>query len=225
MSKIKSITAHPLRYPEPHDYGNIRNVTLARIETVDGAVGWGECISQFPDSCRATKLVIEQGYAPMLIGQSALEVEARWHQMVDRVWWYGPQGIAAFAISAVDTALWDLKGKLLGQPLCSLIGGRLADEVLAMASIHWDLGDIDGVAKEFASFRKQGYKIVKGGWGRSRDTVFGRDKRRDLELAPRIREVIGEDLELVMDVCGRRVAWDVHTAIDRIRKLEEYRLA
>jgi len=54
---------------------------------------------------------------------------------------------------------------------------------------------------------------------------FGCDELRDLELARRIREVIGEHVELVMDVCGRRVGWDVHTAIDRIRKLERYRLA
>ena len=122
---IKSISAHPLRYPEPHDHGAIRHITLARVEAEDGTVGWGECISQFPDSCQATKIVIEQGYAPMLIGESAIEVEARWHQMVDRVWWYGPQGIAAFAISAVDMALWDLKGKLLGLPVCNRINTRI----------------------------------------------------------------------------------------------------
>ena len=69
--KIKSITAYPLEYPEPHDHGALRYITLARVETEDGAVGWGECISQFPESCQATKIIIEQGYAPLLEGESA----------------------------------------------------------------------------------------------------------------------------------------------------------
>ena len=74
--RIRSVTAHPLEYPEPHDHGKLRYITLARVESDDGAVGWGECISQFPESAVATKIVIENGYAPLLVGESALEVEA-----------------------------------------------------------------------------------------------------------------------------------------------------
>ncbi|HVF11188.1 MAG TPA: hypothetical protein VNA16_10315, partial [Abditibacteriaceae bacterium] len=141
--KIKSVTAHPLQYPEPHDHGNLRYITLARVETEDGTVGWGECISQFPESSKATKIIIEEGYAPLLIGESALDVERLWHKLLARVWWYGPQGIAAFGISAVDMALWDLKGKVLNLPVCNLLGGQLHDRVLAMASIHLDMEDMD----------------------------------------------------------------------------------
>ena len=114
------------RVSEPHDHGKLRYITLARVESEDGAVGWGECISQFPESAVATKIIIENGYAPLLIGESAFEVERLWHKMLGRVWWYGPQGIAAFGISAVDMALWDLKGHLLNQPVASLLGGRIA---------------------------------------------------------------------------------------------------
>ncbi len=202
----------------------LRYITLARVETEDGAVGWGECISQFPEPSLATKVIIEQGFAPLLVGQSALEVEARWQQMIDRVWWYGPQGIAAFAISAVDMALWDVKGKLLNQPLCNLIGGRLRDQVVAMASIHLDMDNLDWSVQEFIWFKEQGYNIVKGGWGTRPQSVFGTNAKRDLELTRRIREAIGMDLELVLDVLGARVRWDVHTAIERLRQLEPYRL-
>ena len=221
---IKSITAHPLRYPEPHDHGAIRHITLARVETQDGTVGWGECISQFPDSCLATKIVIEQGYAPMLIGQDALDVEARWQQMLDRIWWYGPQGIAAFAVSAVDMALWDLKGKLTGQPVHELLGGKQHTQVSAMASIHLDMDDLDWTVNEFQWFGEQGYRIVKGGWGTRPGAVFGTDRDRDVTLARRIREVIGDEIDLVLDVLGARVRWDVETAAARLRDLEPYRL-
>ena len=222
--KIKSITAHPLRYPEPHDHGAIRHITLARVESEDGTVGWGESVSQFPDSCHATKIVVECGFAPLLAGESALEVEACWQRMIDRIWWYGPQGIAAFAVSAIDMALWDLKGKLLGLPLCSLIGGRLTDRVIAMGSIHLDMDDLDWTVNEFKWMAGQGYRIMKGGWGTRPDSVFGTHEKRDLELTRRIREIIGDECDLVLDVLGARVRWDLQTAIDRLEKLEPYRL-
>ncbi len=223
-TRIKSITAYPLRYPEPHDHGALRHLTLARVEAEDGTTGWGECISQFPDSCLATKIVIEQGYAPMLVGQDALEVEARWQQMIDRIWWYGPQGIAAFGVSAVDMALWDLKGKLLGLPVCSLIGGKLRDRVSAMASIHLDMDNLEWTVNEFRWFREQGYQIVKGGWGTHPESVFGTNRQRDLELTGRIREVIGDEIDLVLDVLGARVRWDLKEAVERLRELEPHRL-
>jgi L-alanine-DL-glutamate epimerase-like enolase superfamily enzyme len=222
--KIKSITAHPLCYPEPHDHGKLRYVTLARVEAENGTVGWGESISQFPESSVATKTIIEDGFAPLLLGDDACEVEAAWNKMVARTWWYGPQGIASFGLSAVDMALWDVKGKLLKQPICNLIGGRLRDRVLAMASIHLDMDDLDWSVREFTWFRDQGYKIVKGGWGKRPESVFGLNSRKDIELARRVREAIGNDIELVFDVLGARVKWDVSTATRRLRDLEEFRL-
>ena len=63
--------------------------------------------------------------------------------MLDHIWWYGPEGIAAFAVSAVDMALWDLKGHALGLPVCQLLGGQLHDKIVAMASIIFDMEDLD----------------------------------------------------------------------------------
>ena len=82
--KIKSITAYPLEYPEPHYKGMIRYVTLARVETEEGLVGWGESISQMPESALATQTVIERGYAPLLVGDNALDVERLWQKPQSR---------------------------------------------------------------------------------------------------------------------------------------------
>ncbi len=221
--KIKSVTAHPLQYPEPHDHGKLRCITLARVETDDGLVGWGECISQFPESALATKTIIECGYAPLLIGEDPRDVERLWSAMLARIWWYGPQGIAAFGVSAVDAALWDVKGKALGMPVCRLFG-QLKDSVVAMASIHLNMDDLDWTVQEFAWFREQGYRVVKGGWGKRPESVFGMNRERDILLAKQIRETIGQDIELVLDVLGARVKWDVPTAIQRFRDLEPYRI-
>ena len=124
--KISTVEAYALAYPEPHYKGIERYITLARVEADDGTVGWGECISQFREAALATKLIIEQGLAPLLIGGDARDVERAWHKMLAHIWWYGPEGIAAFGVSAIDMALWDLKGKALGLPVCQLLGGKAA---------------------------------------------------------------------------------------------------
>jgi len=222
--KIKSVAAFPLQYPEPHDHNNLRCITLARVETDDGIVGWGECISQFPPLALAAKVIIERGYGPQLVGENPLEVERLWNKMLGQFWWYGPQGIAAYGISAIDMALWDIKGKALGLPVCQLIGSKLQDRVVAMASIHFDMLDLEWTIREFRSYVEEGYFIVKGGWGSRPDAVFGDNRKRDLELVRRIREAIGDDVELVMDVLGSRVKWSVPHAIRMVREFEAYRL-
>ena len=222
--KIQKIQAFPLAYPEPHYKGIERYITLARVESDDGLVGWGECISQFREATLATKIIIEQGFAPMLTGEDALDVERHWQKMLDHIWWYGPEGIAAFAVSAVDMALWDLKGHALGLPVCKLLGGQLHDKIIAMASIIFDMEDLDWTLNEFRWLREQNYRVVKGGWGMRPEAVFGLDRQRDIEIVRRVREVIGDELELVVDTPGHRRVWDVPTAIQRFRDLEPYRL-
>ena len=222
--KIRDIKVFPLAYPEPHYKGIERYITLARIETEDGLVGWGECIAQFREAALATKVIIEQGLAPLLIGEDVRDVERLWHKMQARIWWYGPEGIAAFAVSALDMALWDLKGKALGLPVCQLIGAQLQDKVVAMASFIFDMDDLDWTVHEFRWLREQGYWFVKAGWGMRPEAVFGMDRQRDIEIVRRVREVIGDDLDLVVDTPGVRGLWDVPTAIQRFRELEPYRL-
>ena len=222
--KIQKIQAFPLAYPEPHYKGIERYITLARVESDDGLVGWGECISQFREATLATKVIIEQGFAPLLTGEDGLDVERHWQKMLDHIWWYGPEGIAAFAVSAVDMALWDLKGKALGLPVCQLLGGQIHDKIVAMASFIFDMEDLDWTLNEFRWLREQNYRVVKGGWGMRPEAVFGLDRQQDIEMIRRVREVIGDELELVVDTPGHRRVWDVPTAIQRFRDLEPYRL-
>ena len=224
LMRIKSVRAFPLGYPEPHYKGVVRYLTLARIETDDGVVGWGECISQMRESSLATKTIVEEGYAPLLIGEDPLDVERLWSKMLAHAWWYGPEGIAAFGVSAVDMALWDLKGKASGRPVADLVGDRPVKHVVAMGSIILDMEDLDWTVNEFRWMRENGYRVVKGGWGMRPEAVFGQDRQRDIEIVRLIREAIGDDLELVIDTPGARGLWDVPTAIQRFRDLEPYDL-
>ena len=66
---IRRVQAFTLAYPEPHYKGVERYITLARVEADNGLVGWGECISQFREATLATKIIIEQGFAPLITGE------------------------------------------------------------------------------------------------------------------------------------------------------------
>lgn len=220
---ITRIEAFPLRYPEPHDSNKLRHVTLVRIESAGGLVGWGECISQWFEAGPAVKTIVERGLAPLLIGQDPLNVEDHWQRMREHSFWYGNGGIAAFAISAIDTALWDLKGKLLSAPLYQLLGGRRRPQIRACASVIFDTENLDRTAEEFADYRKRGYTAVKGGWGKSPDKAFGLDPKRDLTLVRVIRDAIGDDVDLVIDV-GTHVRWTPSHAIKMARAFEPFNL-
>lgn len=221
---IARVDTFPLCYKEPHYRGAVRCVVLVRIETRDGAVGWGEAISQLREATLATATLVDEGFAPLLIEQDPTNVELQWQRMCRHASWYGVEGIAAFAISAIDMALWDLKGKLLGQPVANLLGGVRRTRIPAMGSIIFDMDDLRWTVAEFASMRDAGYRIVKAGWGMTLASVFGQDRRRDLRYLTEVREVIGDDIALVVDVPGAQRLWDVATAIRRLREWERFDL-
>jgi L-alanine-DL-glutamate epimerase-like enolase superfamily enzyme len=224
VSLISRIDAYPLRYQEPHDAMRERYITLARVETADGIVGWGECISQFAESALATQTVIERGFAPMLKGTDATNVAARWEQMRTHAYWHGNGGIVSFAISAVDIALWDVAGKAAGLPVHALLGGKLNDRFRACASVILNTLDLDALATEFADYRARGFTAVKGGWGQVPDAGFGLDETRDLAIARTVREAIGPDASLSLDVSARG-RWNSARAIRMAHRLEEFNLA
>jgi L-alanine-DL-glutamate epimerase-like enolase superfamily enzyme len=221
---ISKISSFALAYNEPHYRGLERCVTLVRIETDDGVVGWGEAISQFREASLATKILVDEGFSRLIARQDPLDVERLWHEMCRHAYWYGVEGIAAFAISAIDMALWDLKGKLLGQPVATLLGGQMKDSIPAMASIIFDMDDLDWTLREFGSFKEAGYRIVKAGWGMRPDSVFGQDARRDLKYLTEVGQVIGDDISFVVDTPGARGLWDVPTAIRRFQEWEPFDL-
>jgi L-alanine-DL-glutamate epimerase-like enolase superfamily enzyme len=199
-------------------------VTLVCITADDGTQGWGEAISQFPEASLATKVLVDRGFAPLLLGEDAGNTQGLFQRMTRHAYWYGSEGIAAFAISAIDMALWDLKGKALGVPVWSLLGGRTRDAIPAMASVIFDMDDLDWTLSEFEGFREAGYLITKAGWGMRPEAVFGQDAAKDLRYVSAVREVIGDGIALVVDVPGASGIWDVPTAIRRCRQLEPFDL-
>ena len=72
MSRIAKVESMTLEYPEPNDNGTLRRVTLCRLETDDGIVGWGEAITMWAEACHATEVMID-GLSDLLIGRDPLD--------------------------------------------------------------------------------------------------------------------------------------------------------
>ncbi len=223
MTVVARVEAIPVTYPEPNDFNALRHLCLVRIATDDGLVGWGEAITQFAEASLATKAIVE-GMAHRVVGRDPVHTRAIWESLKDQAWWYGyGGGIASNAIAAIDIALWDLKGKILGRSVLDLLGGSVHDRLPAVASSHAHHADIGRMVEEAQEWLAPGLHGVKVGFGKRGDARLGYEHDRDVEYVRRMREGLGP-APLIMVDCGWVVKWDVMTAVRRVRAFEEHGL-
>lgn len=220
---IHSIEAIPVSYPEPNDFDALRHLCLCKITTDDGHVGWGEAITQFVEANLATKHVID-GMAEALLGRDPAHTEALWRRTKERAWWYGyGGGIASYAVSAIDVALWDLKGKAANMSVLDLLGGPVHERLPAIASCHAHHASIPAMVEEAQEWLSTGLQGLKTGFGKRGDAQLGYDHRRDVEFVRAMRAGLGEEKLLMIDN-GIAITWDVTDAVRRMRAMEEYDL-
>ena len=222
---IVRVDAIPVVYTEPNDCDSTRSLLFCRLETSDGVVGWGEAITQFPEASRSAAVLLE-GVADTLVGRDPLDHHAILTDLNKRSWWYSyGGGIGAFVLSAIDIALWDLRGKILGVPVATLLGGALRSELPVIASTHAFNASLDfEVERHGAYVRDDGYRGIKIGMGKRGEARLGYDIDRDVAFVARLREAIGADALLIMDR-GQSLPWSVADAIRRTRAFDEYQLA
>ncbi len=203
MHRIARVEAIPVSYPEPNDFDALRHLCLVKITTDDGVVGWGESITQFPEANFAIKAIIE-GMAERLVGRDPLDNIAIWHCLRDQSG--GTATTAAsprYAVAAIDIALWDIKGKLLGIPVVHLLGGAVHEKLPAVASCHAHYEDIGRMVEEAQEWVAPGLHGVKVGFGKRGDARLGYEHDRDVEYMRRMREGLGPE-QLIMIDCGWR---------------------
>jgi L-alanine-DL-glutamate epimerase-like enolase superfamily enzyme len=223
MTKVVSVEPIPVSYPEPNDFDALRHLCLVRIKTDDGLVGWGEAVAQFPEASHATRAIIE-GMAARVIGRDPVHTRAIWDSLRDQAWWYGyGGGIASNAVAAIDIALWDLKGKVLGRSALDLLGGAVHERLPAVASSHAHYEDIGRMVTEAQEWVAPGLHGVKVGFGKRGDARLGYDHDRDVEYVRRMREALGPK-QLIMIDCGWNVKWNVTDAVRRVQAFDEYGL-
>src|SRR5260370_32909206 len=127
-------------------------------------------------------------------------------------------------MSAIDIALWDLKGKLLGLPLVKLLGGASRERLPVIASTHAFLPSIEQEAERHGRYvREEGYRGVKIGFGQRGAARLGYDAERDIAVVRLLREAAGPEADIIIDR-GQSLQWDVGHAIALINAFEECNL-
>ena len=163
-----------------------RLTSLVRVFTDEGIEGIGSAYSH-PDMVRS---VVEGNLRDILTGDDPGEVEALWTKMYRITRWYGRKGAAMSALGAVDTALWDIRGRALGKPIHELLGAR-RDRVPAYASALLWKEDIGELAAEARGYVAAGYRAVKMRLGKSWDY--------DVGAVRAVREAVGPDVRMMVD--------------------------
>ncbi len=161
--------------------------------------------------------IIQTQLAPLLIGHDPLASERLWDRMY-RAQVHGRKGTEMMALSAVDCALWDLKGNWFDAPVCQLLGGPTRTEVPAYASALGYSLDPELVQERAKQFVAEGYRAMKW-FFRDGPTDGKMGMERNLRLVRTLRESVGPDVDIMLD-CW--MSWDVPHTVQMARRMEEY---
>ena len=170
--------------------------TLVAVVSDEGPVGYGSAFTN-ADLVKAALAVLE----PLYRGESALEPERVSEKLHQNTFWLGRGGTLTHAISAIDIALWDLLGQASGQPVGRLLGGRYRERVHPYASLL--MREPGPLAEDLEALVSKGFRAFKLGWG-----PFGRHGAAlDEAIVRRAREVVGPDVDLMIDAGGSDAFW------------------
>lgn len=161
---------------------------------------------------------INREFASILIGENPHAVERIWDKMY-RTAIHGRKGTAMMALSKVDLALWDLKGKALNAPVYVLLGGPTRSQIRAYASMLGYMVTPEKVAERTQQVVAQGYTAIK--WFLQYAPVDGEDGiRKNLEVIQAAREAAGPDVDLMFDAWS---SWDIPYTLRMVELSAEYR--
>ncbi|HYE40567.1 MAG TPA: mandelate racemase/muconate lactonizing enzyme family protein [Ramlibacter sp.] len=220
MAKIESVSVCIARVPldRPVTFStrqvNAREYCLVRVRSTDGEEGLGYCYA-VNSAGRLLSVAVTDLLAPRLIGQDSLRVEGLWSELYQEALLLGRAGGVIRALSAIDTALWDLNARTAKLPLYQYLGAKTMERVPAYASGGYYLPGktADKLAQEMAGHVKEGFRAVKMKVGLG--TVSEERKR-----IAAVREAIGDDVRLMLDANN---AWrDLPTALEYARCFEPY---
>jgi D-galactarolactone cycloisomerase len=187
--KIDCIRTHHLRdeLDEPFGFSqwsySTRNTLWVEIVADDGTTGWGECYGP----AEVYQAAITSFYAPRLLGHDPLTTDRLWHNMWQWSLDFARGGIMMGAMSGIDIALWDLKGKSLGLSVSELMGGRYRDSLPCYATGMYfrDLPEnalIEALVAEAVEYRDQGFQAMK--------IKVGKNPDFDVRLIAAMREAL-----------------------------------
>ena len=179
----------------------------------DGTIGLGNA-ALAPE---VTKKAIDCYLKNLVIGEDPFDYDYLWDKMYRSTMAWGRKGIGMIGISAIDLGIWDLMGKLKKEPVFKLLGGRTKEKIPVYASKLYSQ-PIKELQIEAENYVNQGFKMFKMrfGWG-PKDGPDG--MKKNIELAKAVREVIGEDTDLMMECY---MGWNLDYTKRMIPKLMEF---
>ena len=207
---LRAKLSRPFRWSQ--NWADTRATTVVRIRTDDGVEGIGECCGP-PESA---KVIIDDLYAPHLVGRDPFDGDVIWMDLYQKLRQYARRGLAIQALGGIDLALWDTKGKAANKPVHKLLGGAFRSEIGAYATgMYYTEGasQAQRLAKEALSYVKRGFKAVKMKVG------FG--LKEDIRNVQAVRSALGDQIDLMADA---NYAYDARTAIMLGRELERQRV-
>ncbi len=183
------------------------------VETDDGTVGIGNAAL----APGVVKQAIDDHLAGLVIGHDPFDYAYIWEKMYRRTHAWGRKGIGMVAISAIDIAIWDLMGKLVGKPVFKLLGGRTKDRIpVYYSKLYAD--EIDSMQAEAEAAVTCGYQAFKSRFGFGpKDGMAG--MRENLKRVEALREVIGYDRDLMLECY---MGWNLDYARRMLPKLARY---
>ncbi len=187
--------------------------TLIAVFTDEGVTGWGSVFTN-DELVRGALHVLE----PLYRNENPLEPERVSEKLRANTFWMGRGGTITHAISGIDIALWDILGKVAGQPVGRLLGGRYRERVQPYASLL--MREPRALAEHLAAVKSQGFRAFKIGWG-----PFGRESFAvDEAIVSAARDAIGPECLLMVDAGASDAFWprDYKWAMRTARMLAEY---
>jgi galactonate dehydratase len=200
--KITDIIAHVMEIPDPDGRTPRRNWIFVEIRTDEGLTGIGEATTEYCEL--AVKAQIETELRPRLLGMNPLEIGRIWTLGFRHFWWR--MGVVhTSAMSGIDQALWDLKGKATGLPVYELLGGRVRDRVRLYARIRDVFAEGEATLEEdiLQAVEEEGFDAFKSGFGPLTQPFDEMEQvRRAVDDYRRMRDAAGPDVALMCDAAG-----------------------
>jgi L-alanine-DL-glutamate epimerase-like enolase superfamily enzyme len=184
-----------MRITRIETYTRAPHLSMVRVQTDDGREGWGQ-ISPFNADIAA--LVLHRQIAPVALGRDALDLDGLVDNVMDETYKF-PGSYVCRALTGLDTALWDLRGKMEGKSVCELLGGRPRPFPVYGSSMRRDITPADE-AERLARLRdRHGYGAFKIRVGKKTGHDEDEWPGRTEELVPTVRRAVGDDLTLLAD--------------------------
>jgi galactonate dehydratase len=212
-----------------------RRPVLLQLFTDEGIVGVGEAALAYGVGNSAAAAIVQELVERFVIGKDPANIEPIWHEMYDHTFWAKGGGSILFpGMSAIETALWDVKGKALGVPVYQILGGKFRDKVRVYAN-GWSNSchTIDELARAAEKVVKLGYaalkfyplaRFIEPHWLLKHISLREVDRETEkwvMDSTKAVRAAIGPDIDLMVDMSA---GMTTDVAIRIGRQLEQFNL-